>query len=75
LSFTCSDFITLQNSDSYCFTASQRALGDPKTNDTFKVVGTANDFCKGLKIYNCTFRKADSGAFLGAFLEGAVFEN
>ncbi len=76
LKFTSSDYITLQNCESDYYTASKRSLGEAGTpTETFSVTGSADDFCVGLKVFNCAFRYADSGAFVGSFLEGAVFAN
>jgi hypothetical protein len=76
LKFTASDYITLQNCDSDYFSASKRSLGEAgRPTETFTVSGSAEDFCVGLKVINCAFRYADSGAFVGDFLEGALFDN
>ena len=74
-SFDSSDQITIQNCDLDYFTASARAVGDTSRSPSCRFVGTLNDWCEDITIYNCQFSHADGRALYANLTRNLVIEN
>ncbi|CAA6677555.1 MULTISPECIES: LamG-like jellyroll fold domain-containing protein [unclassified Lentimonas] len=73
--FTSSDGITIQNCDSSYYASSERALGSLGSGDTAQIVGSVDDFCDDLVLYNNTFRYSEVIGLLCAYTQDARIEN
>ena len=74
-SFDSSDQITIQNCDFDYFTASARAVGDTSRSKSCRLVGTPDDWCENITIYNCQFNHADGRALYANLTRNLVIEN
>ncbi len=74
-SFASSDDVTIQNCDFSYYACSKRALGVTGPSETAQFVGTEEDFCSNITVYNCEFKYADASALVGDYVENMRIEN
>ena len=74
-SFKSSDNISFENCNFNYYAASKRALGILGPSRTAEFIGSANDFCKNIKIYNCEFKYSDGSALVGDYVERVLIDN
>ncbi|MGJ8744950.1 T9SS type A sorting domain-containing protein [Polaribacter sp.] len=73
--FNSSDYITVQNCNLEYYSISERALGAETHSHTANFSGNASDFCKSVKVYNCSFEYADSSGLLADYADKLTIEN
>jgi len=74
-SFRHSDHISIQNCNFDYYACSKRALGMGGFSDTAEFIGSVQDFCSDITLYNCAFRYSDASGLKGDCVENMRIEN
>lgn len=73
--FTSSDHICIQNCHLNYYACSKRALGILGASDTASFIGSKEDSCSHITVYNCRFRYADASGLVARSVEHMRIEN